>query len=120
MSRVLLADSGPLYAIIDRSDEHHQRAKQEFDLITNAGLSLTLIVPVVQETHRLLIQRIGLHVAEDRRVPLLADDHRCCTSMSSASRRVHPIVDTLTRVPPFGGDGYAPSEQICVSRLNRR
>ncbi len=63
MSRVLLADTGPLYAVIDRSDEHHQRALDEFEAIMNVGLTLTVIVPVVQETHRLLLQRIGLHVA---------------------------------------------------------
>lgn len=58
-----MADSGPLYAIIDRSDQHHQRARDEFESIANAELSLTVIVPIVQETHRLLLQRIGLHVA---------------------------------------------------------
>ena len=58
-----MADSDPLYALIDRGDEHYQRAKAEFEVLTNNGLSLTLIVPVVQETHRLLLQRFGLHIA---------------------------------------------------------
>lgn len=58
-----MADTGPLYSLIDRSDEHHLRARDEFESIMNTGISLTVIVPVVQETHRLLMQRIGLHVA---------------------------------------------------------
>ena len=32
-------------------------------MIVDARLSLTMIVPVVQETHHLLLQRIGLHIA---------------------------------------------------------
>ncbi len=47
MSRVLLADAGPLYALIDRDNKHHQQAQVGFEAFTNAGLTLAVIVPIV-------------------------------------------------------------------------
>jgi len=53
---VLIADSGFFYALADRSDRHHQRAK-----IVLQGISETLITtwPVLTETTHLLNARLS-------------------------------------------------------------
>ncbi len=63
MSRAVLVDSGPLYVQVDRDDEHHLQARDEMTEVARGGWLITAIVPTIQETHRLILYRLGRHVA---------------------------------------------------------
>jgi predicted nucleic acid-binding protein len=72
LSRPILADTGPLYALIDRDDADHSRAHEERVAIRDAGLHVAVLVTTMIEAHRLLSQRLGFQQARS----WLADTNR--------------------------------------------
>lgn len=59
MSGVVLADTGPLYALADPSDQFHDRAHRELETIVNRNNSVLVIFPVLCEAHTLVLRRLG-------------------------------------------------------------
>ena len=58
-----MADTGPLYALTDVSDQYHKRATQEFQSLVTQGYVVTLSYPVVLECYNLLYRALRLSVA---------------------------------------------------------
>ena len=59
MSGVVLADTGPLYALADPSDQFHDRAHRELETIVSRNHSVLVVFPVLCEAHTLVLRRLG-------------------------------------------------------------
>lgn len=57
----MLVDTGVLYALVDPSDKHHQRAQRELGLLSNRDVLLAY--PILLESYSLVLQRLGRAVA---------------------------------------------------------
>ncbi len=74
--RGVLADTGPLYALIDPDDEHHGRAGMELARLADDGYGLVVAFPIMVEAYKLILRSLGiaaahrwLEEAERRTVP---------------------------------------------------
>ena len=59
MPRVVLADTGPLYAGIDPDDQYHDRARDELGLLNRRGISVALAFPTFVEAYTIVLRRLG-------------------------------------------------------------
>jgi predicted nucleic acid-binding protein len=59
--RSVLADTGPLYALVDRDDNFHRRAHEEARRIADEGRSVVILFPTLLESHSLVLRRLGIH-----------------------------------------------------------
>jgi predicted nucleic acid-binding protein len=59
MSGAVLADTGPLYALADPSDQYHDRAHRELETIASRNNPVLVVFPVLCETHTLVLRRLG-------------------------------------------------------------
>jgi predicted nucleic acid-binding protein len=59
VSGVVLADTGPLYALADPSDQFHDRAHRELEKIASQNNSVLVVFPVLCEAHTLVLRRLG-------------------------------------------------------------
>lgn len=59
MSRTILADTGPLYAAVDPSDDHHERAQGDIDRLNSEGLGVAVPYPVLCECYSLVLYKLG-------------------------------------------------------------
>jgi predicted nucleic acid-binding protein len=57
--KAVLADTGPLYAVVDRHDQYHHRATSDLERLRRQGVRLVTIYPVVLETYKLLLRHLG-------------------------------------------------------------
>ncbi len=62
--RSVLADTGPLYALVDPDDEHHERAKAELGRLSAEGWILLVAFPILMESYTLVLRRLGVKVAQ--------------------------------------------------------
>lgn len=60
----LLADTGPLYALVDPDDQHHSRAYSDWDRLSREGFQLTAPWSTMLETHSLILRRLGFRAAQ--------------------------------------------------------
>ena len=63
MRLAVLADTGPLYAAVDRSDQHHGRAQAELKRFSEAGLDVVIAYPTLFEAYTLVLYRLGLNIS---------------------------------------------------------
>jgi len=59
----VLADTGPLYALVDPDDSLHVRARNEAQRLRDAGLRVLVGRPTVCEAYTLVLRRLGLPTA---------------------------------------------------------
>ena len=57
--KAVLADTGPLYALADTSDQFHVRARTEMESIQKQGLQVAAGYPALCEAHTLALRRLG-------------------------------------------------------------
>ena len=63
MTRGVLADAGPLYAVADAGDAHHQRARKELHRLQVERWHVSVAYPTLLETHALVLARMGADAA---------------------------------------------------------
>jgi predicted nucleic acid-binding protein len=61
--RVVLADTGPLFAAADEDDSEHERALRQTDELGRHGLIVVIPYPILLEAYSLVLKRFGSHVA---------------------------------------------------------
>ncbi|PYX33359.1 MAG: hypothetical protein DMG77_00065 [Acidobacteria bacterium] len=59
MTRAVLTDSGPLFAIADESDEHHERALRQVALLTRDRWEILVPYPILLESYTLILFNLG-------------------------------------------------------------
>ncbi len=68
---VVLADTRPLYALADPSDQYHIRAQAELESIENRGLTVAVSYPTVCEAHTVVLRRLPIEYAGEWLAELL-------------------------------------------------
>jgi predicted nucleic acid-binding protein len=61
--RAVLVDTGPLYALVDPSDQYHSRAAGELERLTAGGYVLHVAYPNLLEAYTLVLRKLGGNVA---------------------------------------------------------
>lgn len=62
--RSLLADTGPLYALVDPGDRLHLRAQSEASRIAEERLTVVVAVPTLFESYSLVLRRLGMRASQ--------------------------------------------------------
>ncbi|MGA7907601.1 MAG: PIN domain-containing protein [Candidatus Sulfotelmatobacter sp.] len=63
MTHAVLADSGPLFAIADEGDAHHDRALRDLSKLSRERREVLVAYPILLETYSLVLFRLGRRVA---------------------------------------------------------
>jgi predicted nucleic acid-binding protein len=63
--RAVLADTGPLYAANDESDQHHSRALRELQHFARDKREIVIAYPTLLECYSLLLFRLGRQASFD-------------------------------------------------------
>ena len=63
MRNAVLADAGPLYAAVDPSDLHHQKAQRELQRMSYDGCNVIVSFSTMLEVHSLVLRKIRQGVA---------------------------------------------------------
>lgn len=63
MNRAVLADTTPLYAAIDPSDEYYHQARTEMAHLNDEGWEVAVIMPTVMEGYSLTQRKLGSRTA---------------------------------------------------------
>lgn len=59
MRRVVIADTGPLYAATDPADSYHRRARTEMSRLRRESREVLLAYPILCEAYSLVVYRLG-------------------------------------------------------------
>jgi predicted nucleic acid-binding protein len=59
----VIADTTPLYGLVDPSDQYHQRAVQELLIIQRLKIKVIIPYPIALESYSLVLYRLGIPIA---------------------------------------------------------
>jgi predicted nucleic acid-binding protein len=59
MTRAVITDSGPLFAIADENDVHHERALREIAILSRDRWEILVPYPILLETYTLILFNLG-------------------------------------------------------------
>jgi predicted nucleic acid-binding protein len=59
MPKPILADTGPLYALADPSDQYHLDAQEQLERLTAAGRFVAITYSTLAEAYTLVLRRLG-------------------------------------------------------------
>jgi predicted nucleic acid-binding protein len=60
----ILADTGPLYALVDPQDRYHEQAREELALLFARQTQVCVLQPTLLEGHSLVLRRLGGSIAQ--------------------------------------------------------
>ncbi len=63
MRHIVLADTGPLYAAVDRDDTYHTQAQAGLERLESDGYTVAVAYSTLAEAYTLILHRLGLSVA---------------------------------------------------------
>jgi predicted nucleic acid-binding protein len=64
VSGTVLADTRPLYAAADPSDDHHERAQGDISRLNSEGVGVTVAYPTLCECYSLVLYKLGAGAAQ--------------------------------------------------------
>lgn len=91
----VLADTGPLYALVDSSDALHVRARSDAKKLKRAGLRVIVARSTACEAHALLLRRVRTSVVQT----WLEDLKRGCALINAGSAHYEAAVRRLASLP---------------------
>ena len=59
----MLADTGPLYAVVDPRDNRFGRAREDVARLNSERLSVVVSYPILCESYSLILRRLGIYRA---------------------------------------------------------
>ncbi len=62
--RSVLADTGPLYALVDSDDRYHAEASQQLAQLQALDLSVIVLQPIFMESYTLILRKLGKSKAQ--------------------------------------------------------
>lgn len=65
MTWAVLADTGPLYALVDPHDAHHKRARGDLRKLDGENREIVVAYSTLLEAHNMVLQRLGTQTALD-------------------------------------------------------
>ena len=65
MMRAVLADTGPLYAVVDPQDEYHERALRQLKELDSDRHQVMILYSTLLEAYSLIMFRLGRDVASN-------------------------------------------------------
>lgn len=63
MRRTVLADTGPIYAVVDPRDNRFERAREDVARLNAERLSVAVTYPILCESYSLILRRLGVNRA---------------------------------------------------------
>lgn len=60
MRGTVLADTGPLYAALDPTDDNHDRAQRDIEFLNGEGLGVAVTYPTLCEGYSLVLYKLGI------------------------------------------------------------
>lgn len=63
MTHSVLADAGPLFAVLDPHDAHHRRAPEELRKLASEKRDILITFPTLLETYSLVLFSLGTRIA---------------------------------------------------------
>jgi predicted nucleic acid-binding protein len=60
----VLADTGPIYALVDPDDQYHDRAQRELADMAAQGYVLQVALPTLLEAYTLILRNLGIGSAQ--------------------------------------------------------
>jgi predicted nucleic acid-binding protein len=63
MPKPVLADTGPLFALADPSDQYHRQAQEQLARLTATGRFVAITYLTLAETYTLILRRLGMAYA---------------------------------------------------------
>jgi predicted nucleic acid-binding protein len=64
VSGTVLADTGPIYAAADPSDDHHEAAQGDIRRLNSEGVGVTVAYPTLCECYSLVLYKLGAGAAQ--------------------------------------------------------